>query len=688
MSDGRLVLCYHAVSNRWPCELAIPAERLQRQLEALLERGYRAVTFSALVAASPAAKLLAVTFDDGFQSTIANGAPVLDRLGIPATVFVPSAFVGTRRLSWPGIDQWLDGPFADELAAVSWATLRALAEAGWEVGSHTCTHARLPTLSDERLEQELRRSRAVIEERLERPCRSLAYPFGAVDRRVIAAVRSAGYDSAAALPIRLDRPTALAWPRVGIYGTDGPWRFRIKVSRAGRAVRETPVAAPMLAAHRLSLTVSETTACRHSDGVAPVLHGLRRADVGASGLHRRARADVAGEPAVLVTDAEERSIVAVTRALAGGGYRVGAVASSPRAAAHWSRCCAERLWLADPLRDEAGYVDGLERALRTDRYAVFIPGSDPALLIASRHRARLEPHVRIGLPPHATVLRSLDKLALTQAVVGTGLVVPETVLCAGVDEACGAARELGFPVALKPRSSVFECGGALRHLPGRIVHSEAELAHVAPAYGEHCLLQRYETGALLAYGGVIADGRLLASSLARSWRTHRPDSGSLAFCEAIEVPPSLRASVAELLRRIGHEGIFELDLLERSDGSIALLDLNPRPYGALALAVRGGANLPKIWCDWLLNRDPREVDAEPGALFRWEDADLFHLACRLRQHQLGAAASVLLPHRNVVHAYFAATDPGPFAARMLWLLGDFTRNGFTDRRERGVRLRR
>ena len=72
-----------------------------------------------------------------------------------------------------------------------------------------------------------------------RDCESLAYPYGAVDRRVVAAAERAGYSHAVTLPRGLHRPEPLHWPRVGIYHVDGEarWRWRMKVSPLARRIR-------------------------------------------------------------------------------------------------------------------------------------------------------------------------------------------------------------------------------------------------------------------------------------------------------------------------------------------------------------------------------------------------------------------------------------------------------------------
>jgi peptidoglycan/xylan/chitin deacetylase (PgdA/CDA1 family) len=120
---------------------------------------------------------------------------------------------------------------------MSWDQLGELAEAGWEIGSHTRTHPHLTTLDDETLREELVRSREEVEQRLGRACPTLAYPYGDHDERVVQAAGAAGYTAAGTLPGRLPRPRPLAWPRVGVYRGDDERRFRLKVSRGMRRLR-------------------------------------------------------------------------------------------------------------------------------------------------------------------------------------------------------------------------------------------------------------------------------------------------------------------------------------------------------------------------------------------------------------------------------------------------------------------
>ena len=234
-----LVLCHHAVSPTWPEEISVTPEALRAQLEDLVSRGYQGATFTQAALDPPAAKTLAVTFDDAFASVARLAKPILDDLGLPGTMFAVTDFARDGGLlHWDGIDGWLGTPDEAELQGMPWPELAELAEAGWEIGSHTCTHPRLTRLDDESLAREMTASKAACEAALGRECRSIAYPYGDMDARVVAATRAAGYAAAAALPARLPRRHGhLDVPRIGVWHTDDLRRFRVKVSPRVRRVR-------------------------------------------------------------------------------------------------------------------------------------------------------------------------------------------------------------------------------------------------------------------------------------------------------------------------------------------------------------------------------------------------------------------------------------------------------------------
>lgn len=220
-------------------------QTLRLQLATLARRGYRGMTFAGAEQARREGTLprrtLVVTFDDAYTSTLA-ALPILGELGWPATIFAVTSFATSRApLTWPGIEQWLGGPYEHELEPLGWDGLRGLVDAGWEVGSHTVTHPRLTELADDALRAELESSRREIAERLG-SCETIAYPYGAVDARVEAATRAAGYRAACTLPIALRPDEPLLRPRVGLYAADTGRRLWLKTAGLPLALRRSPAA--------------------------------------------------------------------------------------------------------------------------------------------------------------------------------------------------------------------------------------------------------------------------------------------------------------------------------------------------------------------------------------------------------------------------------------------------------------
>ncbi|MBA3734606.1 MAG: polysaccharide deacetylase family protein [Actinobacteria bacterium] len=201
MRSRPLVLCYHGVSPSWEHRLCIRPDLLLGQVRAL-SRFWN----------------VHATFDDAFRSAAAV-FPTLESLDVPIQIFVCTSYA--REGSVLAIPE-LAGDDPDELSTMNWEELGEHADRGVEIGSHGVSHAHLTTLSGDELHHELNGSWEEIEDRLRRPCKDFAYPYGEHDLRVRAAARVAGYGRAYAL--RGSWSDDYAAPRLDLYRRHNvPW---------------------------------------------------------------------------------------------------------------------------------------------------------------------------------------------------------------------------------------------------------------------------------------------------------------------------------------------------------------------------------------------------------------------------------------------------------------------------------
>lgn len=174
-SDRLPVLMYHSVGDTLGDPYAVHPNMFKAQMSMLADH-FRFVTAAqALDIWSRKGRfsqdLAMLTFDDGYLDFM-EIAPLLEKLSIPATVFVPVNWIGQE-------NQWDRGAFTTR-KHMDWNNLKEIIAFGHEVGSHTCDHTRLSRLSDTVVRQELVRSRETIQDRLGQPVQSIAYPFGSI----------------------------------------------------------------------------------------------------------------------------------------------------------------------------------------------------------------------------------------------------------------------------------------------------------------------------------------------------------------------------------------------------------------------------------------------------------------------------------------------------------------------------
>jgi peptidoglycan/xylan/chitin deacetylase (PgdA/CDA1 family) len=255
------IFTFHRVT--WLCRdgMTVAPDVFERQM-AYLKRTHDVVPLSVALErlrdGGPLRRpLAAVTFDDGYRTVLRHAKPVMDRFGFVGTCFVSTDVVGTDRR----LDHDAANPVGAYQDVMSWSELAAMVADGWELGSHTATHARLSAIPAEEARAELERSREALIERFGAAEIALAYPFGQEDdirEPARTAARELGYaaclgdyggdNAIGAEPFRLrrtelggDHPT-LAW-KARVHGLDA--------SRRGQRYR-TPAQAPVERQHAVA----------------------------------------------------------------------------------------------------------------------------------------------------------------------------------------------------------------------------------------------------------------------------------------------------------------------------------------------------------------------------------------------------------------------------------------------------
>ena len=245
-ADHAVVLLYHHVADDTPASTSVRPDRFAEHLDWLAVNGYRVLALDELLGRLKTGRAVpdravAITFDDAWVSVHDVAAPMLAERGWPFTVFVNT-----------------DAVDAGEGPVMNWDQLRALEARGGSLGSHSATHAHMPARRDgesktdwrRRIDADLARAAARIEEKTGQVARAFAYPYG---------------EDSAALAERVARVHEFALvQRSGAVGPGSDFlavpRFPLAVGfdgldRLERAVRARP------------LPVDEVRTDPHGDGV-------------------------------------------------------------------------------------------------------------------------------------------------------------------------------------------------------------------------------------------------------------------------------------------------------------------------------------------------------------------------------------------------------------------------------------
>jgi predicted ATP-grasp superfamily ATP-dependent carboligase len=368
---------------------------------------------------------------------------------------------------------------------------------------------------------------------------------------------------------------------------------------------------------------------------------------------------------VFVTDGHWRKTLAVVRSLGRRGIRVTIGESTRIATSFFSKYCSKRVIYPSPFRDPGGFLQHLRREVATG-YRALLPMEEETLLLVARHRDLFERLVFLPIGQYEKIQFVRDKERLLKFAMEKGIPCPRTSFFTTPDELKKSRVE--FPAVIKPRISSGAFG----------VRYVVEAQNLLPAYlavhqkYPHPLVQERipREGDSLGVSALFDENsKVKAAFVHRRLREFPISGGPSTLRESVSHPQVLELGLS-LLKALDWIGVAMVEFkMDSRDNTPKLMEVNPRFWGSLQLAIFSGVDFP-----YLIYRMARGERFEPvltyevGRRCRWLlPGDLFHFLTNPNRFHLSPSFFDFF-NENTCYDIISIKDPWPVLGRVLTLL--------------------
>jgi predicted ATP-grasp superfamily ATP-dependent carboligase len=339
--------------------------------------------------------------------------------------------------------------------------------------------------------------------------------------------------------------------------------------------------------------------------------------------------------AVFLTDGDQRSTLAVVRALGRAGISVTVGESRAESLAGSSRYCAARVRYPSPSEDSAGFQQFLCEEFKREEHRILIPMADVTTQLIAQMRGSIEPLVSVPIPAEEAIHRSRDKGYVIELAGELGIPCPRTVSLDNGGDPAELARTMHFPVVIKPRFSHSYRRGQWLSGPVEYACTPEELTLKCSQSDRQIprpLLQEKLSGEGRGVFLLIWNGELKAAFCHRRMREKPPWGGVSVYRESIPLDEPLVEKSLALLKELDWQGVAMVEFkIDRQDGLAKLMEVNGRFWGSLQLAIDAGVNFPLLLYRLASGENvPPQFDYRVGVKSRWLLGDLDHLLITMK----------------------------------------------------------
>jgi len=337
---------------------------------------------------------------------------------------------------------------------------------------------------------------------------------------------------------------------------------------------------------------------------------------------------------VLVLDADMIPALTIVRSLHARGLQIDVASHEEYPLAARSRYVGAHLRYPDPLARASAFVDWIADQIERGGYALIIPVTERSLTPLHHERGRIDER-RVAMAPAAGLAIALDKSRTLALAAALGIRVPRGCVADTPAAAVAFAATQGYPLVIKPTSSIGAPGQGRIQLQVTYARTDNELVARLAAVSRHgaVLIQEFFPGTGVGIELIAEHGRLIFAFAHRRLHEVPLTGGASSLRLSIPIEPAMLDAARRLIAAMGWHGVAMVEFKQNPrTGEFCLMEVNGRFWGSLPLATAAGADFPAMLVELYLDGGirPRPA-ARTGIYCRNLANDIYWLEAVLRR---------------------------------------------------------
>jgi len=325
------------------------------------------------------------------------------------------------------------------------------------------------------------------------------------------------------------------------------------------------------------------------------------------------------------------------------------------------------------------YAHAVEKIVRNVKFDVIFPLSEWSLMPISAIREKISPYVKLPIASTESIQTCFDKHLTLELAKEVDVPIPKTYQVTNSAELKFVSQGMAYPCVVKPRWSMVWQKDRAFDRRGGFVNSASELIATYNSihqYFPYPLIQEYVPGVNYSVAAIYNQGKPRAFCCIRVQRAWPRNGGNSCYRESAPLDPRMKLYAEKLLEALNWHGIAEVEFrLDPRDNTPKLMEINPRFWGSLCVAIKAGVDFPYLLYKITMDGDTKGTFSyKVGVKGRYLEQEILYLASLIRdspangssrRRDLKLIANWLKFYEpGLFYDFFELKDPLPFLFNM------------------------